>query len=120
MVLLVVLAAMALLIPLVYAGVEAQRFHLRRVQQELNLEIAHRHAQSLLGLVVQILIKDGVQTAATPHMNPIWADPIVLPGNEDGVAEALVEDTSRRWDLNALKKPDGQIDTALRTVLTRA
>ncbi|MEO5333899.1 MAG: type II secretion system protein GspK [Magnetococcus sp. YQC-5] len=118
MVLLVTLAAMAFLVPLVYAGVESQRFHLRQVQQELNLELARRNAESLLGLVVQVLVLDGLQNSATDHLNEMWAMPISLPDNEDGTAEAVVIDTTRYWNMSGLKKQDGQINTDLRMVLT--
>ncbi|MBF0135332.1 MAG: general secretion pathway protein GspK [Magnetococcus sp. DMHC-1] len=119
MVLLVTLAAMALLIPLVYTGMESQRFHLRQVQQELDLEIAHRRAESMLDKVMQILVKDGSQDRAVDHLNEEWAKSISLTGTENDTVEALLEDTARRWNLNAVKKPNGQINTELRTVLTR-
>ncbi|MBF0440082.1 MAG: general secretion pathway protein GspK [Magnetococcales bacterium] len=114
---LVTLAAMAFLVPLIYAGVESQRFHIRQVQQEINLEIAHRHAESMLSMVMLTLARDSLQNSATDHLNEPWASPLVLPNNEDGTTEALIEDTSRRWNLNALKKTDGQINGELRTVL---
>ncbi|MBF0270986.1 MAG: general secretion pathway protein GspK [Magnetococcales bacterium] len=119
MVLLVTLSAIALLVPLVYAGMESQRFHLRQVQRELELEMAHRHAESLLSLVVAVVKMDGVQGGVIDHLNEPWAMPITLPDNPDGTAEALVEDTSRRWNLNALRKEDGQLNGELRLVLRR-
>lgn len=117
MVLLVTLSAMAFLVPLVYAGVESQRFHLRQVQQELNLEIAHRQAESLLALVVRILAMDGVQNSMTDHLNELWAMPIPLPDNEEGTTEAVVEDTARRINLNALRKSDGQLNPDMHQLL---
>ncbi len=119
MVLLVTLSAIAFLVPLVYAGVESQRFHLRQVQQELNLETAHRHATSLLALVVRILTMDAIQHPQTDHLNEPWANPIPLPGQEDGATEAMVEDTARRFNLNTLIKPDGSINHELYLLLTR-
>ncbi|MEO5347000.1 MAG: type II secretion system protein GspK [Magnetococcus sp. YQC-9] len=119
MVLLVTLAAIALLVPLVYAGMESQRFQMRQVQRELELEVAHRHAESLLTRVLAVLTIDGMQGGMVDHLLELWAVPISLPENPDGEAEALIEDGARRWNLNALRKEDGHLNLELRTVLTR-
>ncbi|MBF0341039.1 MAG: general secretion pathway protein GspK, partial [Magnetococcales bacterium] len=119
MVLLVTLSAIALLVPLVYSGMESQRFHLRQVQRELELEIAHRHAESLLTFVMAMLAMDGMQAGGIDHLNEMWAMPIALPDNPDGETEALLEDTSRRWNLNALRKEDAHLNMELRQVLLR-
>ncbi|MBF0262339.1 MAG: general secretion pathway protein GspK [Magnetococcales bacterium] len=119
MVLLVTLAAIAFLVPLVYAGLESQRFQMRQVQRELELEMAHRHAQSLLTWVVAILAIDGMQGGMVDHPREPWAMPITLPDNPDGEAEAMVEDGGRRWNLNALRKEDGHLNLELRVILTR-
>ncbi|MBF0295203.1 MAG: general secretion pathway protein GspK [Magnetococcales bacterium] len=118
MVLLVTLAALAMLIPLVYAGVDAQRFHARQVQRELDLIIARRNAESLLARVARLLIEDAAQTRLD-HPGEPWATPIAWSDRDGEAAEAVTQDLERFWNLNGLRLADGQIDDTLRGVLVR-
>jgi len=119
MVLLATLSAMTLLIPLVYSGMESQRFHLRQVRQELQLEVAHRRAESLLDRVVELLVKDGEKNGATDHLNEEWSQPVFFSGGDDETVSARVEDGNRRWNLNTLRNRDGTINHELHRILTR-
>ncbi|MBF0179542.1 MAG: general secretion pathway protein GspK [Magnetococcales bacterium] len=118
MVLLVTLAVLALLIPLVYAGVEAQRFHARQVQRELDLIAARRNAESLLARIVRLLIEDGAQTRSD-HLGEPWAMPVAMSGPDGEEAAGVTNDLERFWNLNGVRLADGQIDDALRGVLVR-
>ncbi|MBF0426031.1 MAG: general secretion pathway protein GspK [Magnetococcales bacterium] len=119
MALLVTLLALALLLPLVYAGVEAQRFHLRRVQQELDLETAHRHAESALTLLMPTLTGEASQGTLFGRPPDASTIPVTLPNAGDGTITATLEDDAGRWNLNALRQPDGRMHPALHAVLAR-
>ena len=110
MVLLVVLSAIAFLIPLIFSGVEMGRFHLRRVGNELALQEARRYAESGLSQVIVLLQRDGAAGGPVDHLGDIWA--VAIPALDQLTAvenqptnrqlTIVVEDSARYLNLNYL------------------
>ena len=126
MALLVVLSAIAFLLPLIFSGLEMGRFHLRRVRNELYLQEARRYAESGLFQVISVLRQDGLTGGAVDHLGELWAVGIpALPfhsENESAIypqLTILVEDSARYLNLNDLVRADGTVDTFLRNLLER-
>lgn len=116
--LLVVLGALAFVVPLVYAGIEQQRFHLYRVDSELSLQKAYRHAGSMLEQVKTVLALDGADST-TDHLREIWAQPLPLQGLEEAQASAVITDDQRFWNLNLLVSPKGEVNSEYRDIYGR-
>lgn len=128
MALLVVLMAIAFLLPLVFSGLEMGRFHLRRVQNELYLQEARRSAESGLSQVKEVLRQDGLADGAVDHLGDPWAMEIPaleIPAYlEESPAQnrslhMVVEDSARYLNINALVRADGSVDAVLREVMER-
>ena len=117
MALLVVLSAIAFLLPLVYSGVEMGRFHQRRAENEIALQEARRLAESALPGVVAALAADGGLSQAD-HLGEAWAGGAALADPEAGGVSVTVEDAARYWNLNDLVR-DGKADPLVRELLAR-
>lgn len=116
--LLTVLAAIALLMPLIYAGIEQQRFLITRSANELNLQIAYRTAESMITQVRRHLSRDGA-ASEKDHLGEIWAQPLPLLGADDVTVFASVTDSNRFWNLNALVDRQGAIDQDIYNLYAR-
>ena len=128
MALLVVLMAIAFLLPLVFSGLEMGRFHLRRVQNELYLQEARRFAESGLSQAKEILRQDGLLGGAVDHLGDPWAMEIPaleIPSHlEESLSQnrslhVVVEDSARYVNVNDLVRADGSVDAILREVMER-
>lgn len=128
MALLVVLSAIAFLLPMVFSGLEMGRFHLRRVHHALSLQEARRYAESGLSQVMAVLQQDGVSGGAVDHLGEPWAAGMAalkMPSSFENQPEVtpqltiVVEDSARYLNLNDLVKGDGTVEPVLRGVLER-
>ncbi len=102
MALLVVLSAIAFLLPLVYSGVEMGRFHQRRAENELALQEARRLAESVLSQVVAVLIEDAGDGAKVDHLGEKWAEGLPILFVDGGQLSVRVVDGTRTWNVNGL------------------
>ena len=127
MALLVVLSAIAFLLPLIFSGLEMGRFHLRRVRNELYLQEARRYAESGLSQVVATLQQDAAAGMVVDHLGEPWAVGMAAmedPSRRENQATEnrqltiVVEDSARYLNLNDLVH-NGTVDAALRGVLER-
>ena len=116
MVLLVVLADFAFLLPLILFGVEDQRYEIRRVQNELSLQQARRLAESLLGRAVAVITEDG-QAGGMDHLGEAWSLPMAGAGVEPGDGSVRIVDAARYINLDDLVLADGRRHPALFHVL---
>lgn len=117
MALLVVMSAIAFLLPLLFSGLEMGRFHLRRVQNERDLQEARRHAESGLSQVIGLLKSDTGNTV--DHLGEPWA--LMLPTKffEGSDLTTVVEDSARYLNLNDLILENGTVYEPLRLVVVR-
>ena len=118
MVLLVVLATMAVLVPLIFHGIEQQRFQITRIQNELDLQSAYRQSESTLSKVIQALSYDGLANEFD-HLGEVWALPFAIEQPDATLVVAQIEDGARYWNVNDLIDSHGQVDLARRDSLAR-
>ena len=128
MALLVVMSAIAFLLPLVFSGLEMGRFHLRRVQNALLRQEAQRYAESGVALVVALLQRDGVVAGAVDHLGEPWAAElsdadipawVQTQARRDRQMAIRVEDSARYLNVNDLVGADGKVDDGLFRVMAQ-
>ncbi len=109
-ILLLVLAAAAFIIPLVYAGLDQRLFQISQVDNNLQWQTAWRNSQSMLSQTSVILAYDGA-TTQSDNLLEMWTHPIPLRGLNGAMTTAIIEDGQRYWNINSLLDGAGKLDS---------